>query len=265
MRICAPFIRRLRREPSRSPIGSSPGAYRLAGDLPRPRCRGRRPPHPAAARSRPFAAVERALLVEPDRHQGDRQLGAHGGGGPAAAPARARAAARRRPLLATLGLVLAAGAKLWPALLLPLILRPLRRSSAPARRSRADHFGRRAAGRADPAGRARRHQRLRRLCAPLADQQRTRAGAAVARRRGPVRAGLTSLDAGLVVRAVLACGLLGLALWLARAPLADAADLMRRCLVLIGRSCCSAPRNTPGTICGSCRCSRCGRSPGCLS
>ena len=34
-------------------------------------------------------------------------------------------AARRRTLMATLGLALAAGAKLWPALLLPLILRPL--------------------------------------------------------------------------------------------------------------------------------------------
>ncbi len=155
-------------------------------------------------------------------------------------------AVRRRPLLATLGIVLAAGAKLWPALLLPLIVRPLAADrlrlvvalsliiaagvllSIPVLLAGLD----------DTSGfvaYARRWQTNSALVPAL--QSITAAGLSAL--------GLTSLDAGLVVRAVLACGLVGLALWLARAPLADAADLTRRCLVLVGAIVLLSPAQYP--------------------
>ena len=57
--------------------------------------------------------------------------------------------------------------------------------------------------------------------------------------------GLAVIDAGLIVRGLLACLLVGAALWLARPPLADAADLVQRCLVLVAAIVLLSPAQYP--------------------
>jgi alpha-1,6-mannosyltransferase len=155
-------------------------------------------------------------------------------------------AARRRPVAATLSLMLAAGAKLWPALLLPLVLRSL---LADPRRLAI------AVAAAVLAGVL--------LAAPilLAGLDETSGFIAYAQKWQTNSAlfpalqsfasallsvaGLASADAGLVVRVALAGLLAGLALWLARAPIADADDLVRRSLLLIGAIVLLSPAQYP--------------------
>jgi hypothetical protein len=155
-------------------------------------------------------------------------------------------AIRRRPLWATAALAGAVGAKLWPALLLPLMLR----SWAGERYVLAAALALFAA-----------------LCALLAapillaglgpesgflayaEKWKTNSALFPALERamaGLLSAlGLPAARAGLLVRALIAALLAGLALRLALAPLGDARDLLRRTAILIGALVLLSPAQYP--------------------
>jgi hypothetical protein len=155
-------------------------------------------------------------------------------------------AARRRLVAATMSLVLAAGAKLWPALLLPLVLRPLladRHRFAIAVAAAILGGALLAtpillAGLDDTSGFIAYAQRWQTNSALFPALQSLAAAVMSA-------LGLDSPDAGMVVRALLAVSLVGFALWLARAPIADAVDLVRRSLLLIGAIVLLSPAQYP--------------------
>jgi hypothetical protein len=152
-------------------------------------------------------------------------------------------AVRRRALGATLAMTLAAGAKLWPALLLPLMLRPLAtdRRRLLVALAAAVALGTLLAAPILLAG-------LDESSGFVAYAQRWQTNSALVPALQALAAtalGPTGVDAGLIVRAALACAIIALALGLARAPIADAADLARRCLVLVGALVLLSPAQYP--------------------
>lgn len=155
-------------------------------------------------------------------------------------------AVRRRFLTATAALTVAAGAKIWPALLLPLIWRPLLR--APGRLAAAVLLTIAAAALfAAPIVLAGVDQSL----GLVAYAQKWKTNSALFPQiEALFGALLSALDvetvpAGAIARAMIASALGALALWLNRTPFQSADELMRRCLVLCGALFLLSPAQFP--------------------
>ena len=156
------------------------------------------------------------------------------------------AAVSGRPLWATLGLVLAAGVKLWPALLLPLVWRPLLRDP----RQLAVAVAIAVIG-------------LAALSVPVVVAGLDRSSGFVAYGQTwamndaffllasrlsawlLAAAGVLVVQPEPLVRAAIAIGLLSLALWLARKPLEGGEDLVHRAVILVAALFLTVPAQFP--------------------
>ena len=155
-------------------------------------------------------------------------------------------AVRQRFLTATTALTVAAGAKIWPALLLPLVWRPL--LGQPGRLAAAVLLAAAAAALfAAPMWLAGVDQSL----GVVAYAQKWKTNSALFPQIEMLMGGLLSalsveaLPGGTVARALIGATLAGLALWLNRTPFQSAEDLTSRCLVLCGALFLLSPAQFP--------------------
>ena len=150
----------------------------------------------------------------------------------------------RRHLLATLALVVGAGIKLWPVLLLPLVWRPL---------AARPHALTLAVAMAAALGLA--------LAAPFLWSGLDQSSGLVAYAQnwktnsalfpqlealaGVLFAWIGGIEPPIIARALVALLLLGLALWLARKPYKTADQLIQKCLILVGALVLLSPAQFP--------------------